>query len=308
VTRSGPVPEPGAGDALAYLGQRAIPYGDFLSWLKVGAGPQADLIRRDPSSRGQAIHQFLDLQVLAAKGRREKLEQTQAFKRLFAALEQQCYAMTLLDEDRPGGDGWKLREQAEHPTGPEILAYFQANSERYAIPEEFTARHIMVAVKGAPGAGDRGLPDAQAMAKIALIQAELKSGKAFAELAREYSDDPDSKLNGGLYQDTPFGHFPKEFEAAVRTQEIGKVGDPVKTRFGWHLILVEGRKPGVPAQFERVKDALLTQMIAERKERMTLAFMEQARKEVGFRPSDRMAWQDHLDMLMQQSLNGSSGQ
>ena len=284
-------PQPKADQPIGYLGKKVIRYGDFTAWLAVMAGPRAEVIRRIPSSRDQAMHQYLDLQALAAKGQQENLQNTKEFQATLAALKQQAYARVLLDEDRPGSDGQKIKERAENPTDDEVQAYFKANSERFSTPEKFTARHILVAVKGSPGAGDKGLTDEEAKAKIAKIQEELKAGKKFADLAKEYSDDPGSKSNGGEYKDIPFGRFAKEFEQAVRTQEIGKVGDPVKTSFGYHLILVESRSPKQESDFASVKDQVRRQMIPERREKMQKEFMEQVKKEVGFReaPAPRPA-------------------
>jgi foldase protein PrsA len=276
-------PEPKASDAIAYLGTRKLTYGDFASWLKVMVGPRAEMIRKTPASRAQALKQYLEIQVLAAKGQKENLQKTKQFQATLAALREQCYARVLLDEDRPGGDGQKLKEQSENPTEAEVKAYFQANSERFSTPERFTARHILVALKGAPGAGDKGYTDDEAKARLAKIQEELKSGKKLEDLTKEYSDDPGSKANGGLYKDIPFGRFAKEFEEAVRTQEIGKVGPPVKTSFGYHLILVEARSPRQEGDFEKVKDSIRKQMAPERREKLTKEYMDQTRKEVGFR-------------------------
>jgi hypothetical protein len=277
------VSEPKPTDPIAYLGAKAITYGDFTSWLQVMAGPRAEMVRNTPATRKQAMKQYLDTQVLAAKGRREKLNTTPEFKTTLAALEQQAYVRVLMDDSRNGSDGQKLKAKAENPTDEEVQAYFKANAERYATPAKFTARHILVSVKGAPGSGDKGLTDEEAKAKIAKIQAELKAGKKFEDLAKEYSDDPGSKNNGGLYKDVPFGRFAKEFEQAVNTQEIGVVGEPVKTSFGYHLILVESRSPKEAADFEKVKDQVRRQMIPERREKMTQDFLEAARKDVAFR-------------------------
>ena len=276
-------PEPKDGDPVGYLGQRTIHYGDFSKWLKVMAGPRAESIRKVAASRNQALKQYLDLQILSAKGRAEKLQTTPEYKSLLAAMEQQCFARVLMDEDRPGSEGQKLKDKAENPTAEEVQAYFKANMERYSTPERFTARHILVSLKGAPGSGDKGLPEAEAKEKVAKIQAELKAGKKFEDLAKEYSDDPGSKNNGGLYKDIPFGRFAKEFEEAVRTQEIGKVGEPVKTNFGYHLIVVEARTPKAEADFEKVKDTVRKQMIPERREKLNKDFLVQIRKEVAFR-------------------------
>jgi hypothetical protein len=276
-------PEPKNGDVIATMGAKKITYGEFVAWLRVMVGPRAEVIRKTSASRTQAQKQFLELQVLAAKGQLEKLQTTKEFQATLAALKQQCYARVLLDEDRKGGDGERLKEQAENPTEAEVKAYFEANSERYATPERFTARHLLVSLKGAPGSGDKGLTDEEAKAKIATIQAELKSGKKLEDLTKEYSDDPGSKNTGGLYKDVPFGRFAKEFEEAVRTQEIGKVGGPVKTSFGYHLIEVESRSPKQAGDFEKLKDTLRKQMVPERKERLTREFLDKAKEEVGFK-------------------------
>ena len=272
-------PEPKDGDVVAYLGKTPIRYGAFSAWLGVMAGPRAEAMRKSPATRNQALKQYLDLQVLAAKGRQQNLQNTKAFKDLVEALKQQAYARVLMDEDRAGGDGQKLKAEAENPSEAEQLAYFNANSERYATPEKFTARHILVSLK----AGDQAVPEADALAKVAKAKAALAAGRSWDEVAKEYSDDPGSKATGGLYKDIPFGRFAKEFEAAVRSQEIGKVGEPVKTSFGFHLIQVEARSPKVPGEFEKVKDSIRKQMVPERREKLTKAYLEQVRKDVGFR-------------------------
>jgi len=276
-------PEPKDTEVIAYLGKTAIRYGDFTAWLAVMAGPRAEQVRKAPSSRAQALKQYLDLQVLAARGRQQNLQNSKAFKSLLEALKQQCYARVLMDEDRPGSDGSKLKAEAENPSEAEVRAYFDANSERYATPEKFTARHILVSLKGAPAAGDKGLADTEALAKVAKAKEALAGGKSWEEVAKEYSDDPGSKANGGLYKDIPFGRFAKEFEAAVRSQEIGKVGEPVKTAFGYHLIQVEARSPKQPGDFEKVKDSVRKQMVPERREKATKAYLDKVKTEVGFR-------------------------
>jgi parvulin-like peptidyl-prolyl isomerase len=275
--------EPKAGDVIATLGKRTIRYADFAGWLKVMAGPRAEMVLKNPASRNQAMKQYLDSQVLSAKARQQKIQDTPAYKDTLAAYSQQILVKVLMDEERKGSEGQKLKEQAENPSDAEVLAYFQANSDRYATPEKFTARHILVGLKGAQGVGDKGLTDEEAKAKIAKIQAELKAGKTFEDAAKEYSDDPGSKANGGLYKDITFGRFAKEFEAAVRTQEIGKVGEPVKTTFGYHLILVESRTPKQAAEFDKIKDTVKKQMAPERREKLTKAYLDQVKKEVGFK-------------------------
>jgi hypothetical protein len=274
-------PEPKDDEVIAYLGKRTIHYSDFSKWLGLMAGPRAAQIRKSAASRGQAMKQYLDIQVCAAKGKREKLEALPEFKATMAAVTQQVYTKILMDEERAGSDAMKAKEQAEHPSDLEILAYFKANSERFATPEKFSARHILVSLK--PAGGGKALTEEEAKARVAKIQEELKAGKKLQDLSSEYSDDPGSKAKGGLYEDIPYGRFAKEFEEAVRKQDIGVVGEPVKTTFGYHLIQVVSRSPKQTAEFDKVKDTVRQQMLPERREKAKKAYMEQIRKEVGFR-------------------------
>ena len=130
--------------------------------------------------------------------------------------------------------------------------------------EQVHARHILVAIRTpeppappTPEGGptpDPNAPaptptleprdDAQALARIIEVQQKLGAGEDFAALALAYSDDPGSKVQGG-----DLGWFArdqglvKEFEDAAFSLEPGKLSDPVKTQFGYHLIQVEEKDP-----------------------------------------------------------------
>ena len=92
-----------------------------------------------------------------------------------------------------------------------------------------------------------------ALAKIKAIHAELtKPGvddlaKKFAAIAAEKSECPSSKKGGDLGEFT-HGHMVKEFDEAAFALPVGKVSDPVKTQYGYHLILVSEKIPAVEAK------------------------------------------------------------
>ena len=99
----------------------------------------------------------------------------------------------------------------------------------------------------------QALSDDAALAKIKEIQAELaKPGvtnvaEKFAALAKEHSACPSSSKGGDLGEFT-HGQMVKEFDEAAFTLPIGKVSEPVKTQFGYHLILVTDKIPAVEAK------------------------------------------------------------
>jgi len=81
-------------------------------------------------------------------------------------------------------------------------------------------------------------------AKLAEIQQRLKAGDSFAELAKEYSQDTGTAQNGGDLSWFGFGQMVSEFNTAVYAlKDSGDVSLPVKTRFGYHLIQLLGKRP-----------------------------------------------------------------
>ena len=89
----------------------------------------------------------------------------------------------------------------------------------------------------------------QASARHILIQTEdecvslkneIKSGKDFAQAAKENSLCPSGKNGGELGSFAP-GQMVPEFDAVVFNEEVGKVHGPVKTQFGYHLVEVTSR-------------------------------------------------------------------
>ncbi|GAA4722298.1 peptidylprolyl isomerase [Brevibacillus fulvus] len=83
--------------------------------------------------------------------------------------------------------------------------------------------------------------------------ARLKKGEDFAALAKQYSEDPGSKDNGGLYENANVNQWVPEFKQAALTLPIGQISEPVKTDYGYHVMKVESRNVQT---FEEVKDQL----------------------------------------------------
>ncbi|NHN30878.1 peptidylprolyl isomerase [Paenibacillus agricola] len=97
--------------------------------------------------------------------------------------------------------------------------------------------------------------------KLKEIQDKLKSGEDFVALAKQYSEDPGSKENGGLYADASVVQWVDGFKQAVISQELNKVGEPVQTEFGYHIIRVESRGT---LSFDSVKEGLKQSLVSER--------------------------------------------
>jgi peptidyl-prolyl cis-trans isomerase C len=128
--------------------------------------------------------------------------------------------------------------------------------------QEVHARHILV--------------ESEDEAKA--IEAELKKGADFAELAKTKSKDPGASDGGDL------GFFTKdqmvpEFATVAFTLEPGKVSDPVKTQFGWHVIKVEEKRNRKAPDFEQVKPQIETYVMRKAQAEYVAKLREAAKVE-----------------------------
>lgn len=73
------------------------------------------------------------------------------------------------------------------------------------------------------------------------IKKEIQEGASFETKAILYSEDPGSSNKGGLYQNIKRGTFVPEFDAVAYNLEEGEISEPVETKFGFHLIMLEKR-------------------------------------------------------------------
>ena len=94
--------------------------------------------------------------------------------------------------------------------------------------------------------------DAEAKKRAEEVKKKLDKGGDFSKLAKEYSDDPGSKEQGGLVEGLS-DEFVPEFAKAARTLPLNKLSDPIKTDFGYHVMKVSERKK---LPYKEVKDQL----------------------------------------------------
>ena len=72
------------------------------------------------------------------------------------------------------------------------------------------------------------------------VKKEIEKGASFVELAKKHSKCPSGAKGGALGTFKP-GQMVPEFDRVVFSAEIGKVHGPVKTQFGYHLIMIDAR-------------------------------------------------------------------
>ena len=155
------------------------------------------------------------------------------------------------------------RELKIEVTDAEVKKFYDDNPSRFEQPEMVRASHVLVASRDLTSNQDYSADKKAEKKKLAEdIQKRAKAGEDFAKLAKQYSDDPGSKDNGGEYK-FPRGQMVPEFEAAAFSLGTNEVSEVVTTQFGYHIIKVNEKFPAksVPlAEIEKdLRDGLKQQ-------------------------------------------------
>lgn len=132
----------------------------------------------------------------------------------------------------------------------DVKAFYDKNIGMYSQPESVKARHILVETEDEANA----------------IIAELKAGSNFEQLAKEKSTEPGAENSGGDLGTFPRGQMIPEFETAAFSQKVGTYSTtPVKTKFGYHVILVEEHADEVTPDYTKVKAKVSEDALNQRK-------------------------------------------
>src|SRR5207302_81044 len=189
------------------------------------------LAQMDPATKKDNVLAFLiDLRIVAKAAEDKKVENSEDFKKRLAFTRSRLLMDSLL-----------ATEGKVATTDEAMKKVYEEASKQITGEMEVHARHILVETED----------EAKAIAE------ELKKGGDFAELAKKKSKDPGASDGGDL------GFFTKEqmvpeFSAVAFTLEPGKISDPVKSQFGWHIIKVEEKRARKAPDFEQVKAQIET--------------------------------------------------
>jgi peptidyl-prolyl cis-trans isomerase C len=191
--------------------------------------------------RDYLITLLADTLLVAQEAQTKGLGDSPDFKRRLAFARNRLLSEALLQQEAKSA----LTEEA-------MRKVYEDAAKQIGAEQEVRARHILFRVED--GKDEKASKEAEAKAKAVL--ARLNKGEDFAKLAGELTEDPSGKENGG-----DLGYFTKdqmvpEFAEVAFKLDAGKVSDPVKTQFGWHVLKVEDKRNRPVPEFEKVKDQI----------------------------------------------------
>ena len=219
-------------------------------------GPQGMMMYGNEEGRKLILDELISMRLFALDGAKAKLDETPEFKRAMAEFRMRMLAQAAMHE---------LVKDIE-PTEDDARKFYDEHQEQFMQPERVHARHILLS---------DDVTSADTMAKV---QADLKAGVSFDEIAKAVSTCP-SAPQGGDLGEFQRGQMVPDFEAAAfALAEPGDVSEPVKTQFGWHIIKLERRIPAAPVPFEQVRPQIMQQLENEKISELLQGKAEELRK------------------------------
>lgn len=175
----------------------------------------------------QLLDTMINARVLLLAAEKEGLESDPEVKKNMQLAKDQILSQTYL-----------LKKLESSMTAEKLKALYEEEMKNYTPQEEVRAKHILL--------------NSKKEAQDVLVQ--LRAGADFATLANTKSLDSENK-------DGELGYFTKsmmipEFGEAVFALRKGEISEPIKTPFGWHVVLVEDKRLAAPPAMEDIKDQL----------------------------------------------------
>lgn len=175
---------------------------------------------------------------------------------------------------------------------------------------DISCKHILIAPKTTDSMSDAEKKKAEeASLKTAKeVIKKLNDGAKFDDLAKEYSDDDSNKDKGGDLGYFNKGDMVTEFETAAYALKLNKyTTTPVKTKFGYHIILKTGEKE--KEALDKVKDTIITTLADKAKEddnTMQINALVELRKKYGMKIEDSSLSKQYSNYISNQILQAQS--
>jgi len=207
-----------------------------------------------PEGRRQTLDYIVNVYVLAAQAEKDGMAKDSKFQTLLNFTKKDLLARLFLDKQGSG---------IADPSEKEVKEYYDQKSDEFTNLASIHIRHILV--KTEDEAKD--------------VMNKLKKGAKFDELAAKHSTCP-SKERGGDLGWMPRGRLVKEIEDVAFGMKNGEINGPVKTRFGYHIVLLEDKRPESKSSYDEVKDYIFDQLKYQKQQDLYEKLSDSLRKQL----------------------------
>lgn len=247
-----PAAEKKEGKPLAEVNGKVITVDDFKAEVD-NLPPYIKPMAQSQQGKKELLESMIVRQLILDKANKEGIADSKEVTAKLEDLKKRVIVETYLK---------KKIEQDVKVSDAEMKQFYDQNKEKFKSTDQVHASHILV--KSEKEAQD--------------IQAQLKKGAKFEDLAKKYSADSSAAKGGDL------GWFGKgamvpEFEKTAFSLKEGEVSDIVKTPYGFHLIKVTGKRPAGIRSFDEVKDQIKAALLPAKQQELFQKMREEVKKD-----------------------------
>lgn len=240
------------------------PPADVIARVNEGVLTQWDLEMDIPEDQRSSItleqkkdyvRRWIENEILYQEAKRKKIDQDNNLKWLIDRTVRSKIIEAFLEKEM--GTRVKVSED-------EAKQYYQKNKNTFRRKEEeVRLSHILV----------------RNIAEAGLVAVRLQEGETFDMIAKQISLDDGTKERGGDMGYIPLSDLPPQFYREVTKLRIGEVSPPLRTDYGFDIIMVTDRKgKGSIKGYELVKDQIINSLILAKKKRELRNLLEELKK------------------------------
>lgn len=240
-----------AGQTLAEVNGTVITTEDFKKEVET-LPPYLKPMTETLEGKKEMLETMVIRELILQEAKKEGVESSPAVAEKLADLKKRVVVEAYLKK--------KVEEQS-NISDDEMKKFYEQNKDKFVSGDQVRASHILVKTE----------KDAQD------VQAKLKAGGKFEELAQKYSMDAANSKGGDLGWFSKGAMLP-EFEKVAFGLKEGETSGIVKTKYGFHIIKVTGKRPAGTRSFEEVKDQLKAALLPTKQQDVFQKLKEDLKK------------------------------
>ena len=206
----------------------------------------------DETMKKRVLEMVVDRKLLTQAAQKSDIEKSEEYATQLKSLKKDLVL-----------DMWMKKEIKTLEDGlskEKLQKFYKDNEAQFSEPKKLQARHILIMADEKASKEDKEKAKAKAEALVKELDAAKDKKAKFIELAKSKSEGPSGKDGGDLGW-FELGRMVPEFSTAADKLKVGDYTKaPVKTQFGYHLIMLDGKKEASVKPFEAVESQLRQQL------------------------------------------------